>query len=140
MTVHDLGFGFEQPLEQSADERSITEQSEDLLDLFSVSGLLEDRDGDLLPDSTRFSISLPDEIPASLGAALCNFAVRVGLETGGVALPLVRDGDLALRVRSDEGPARLKAGSDGWLASGSSDDLAEHLRAGSTRVAVVWPA
>ena len=115
---------------------SAGELSSDLLDFFSTSGLLEDRDGDLLPDATRFSISLPEEIPAPLGAALCNFAVRVGLETGGVTFPLAGDNAPAIQVRPTAGPAKLTAQQGGWLATGSSDDLAELFE----RIARDWPS
>ena len=121
----------------SAEDATVNqERSGDLLDLFSPSGLLRDRDGDLLPDATSFGLVLPDQFPDALGAALCNLAVRVGLESGGVTLPLVSDIRPALRVVLSEGPATMQLAEDGWLIEGDPDSLAALINA----ISQDWPA
>src|SRR5215211_231471 len=60
----------------------------DLAGLFTAAGLLRDRDGDRLPDGTRLAIVLPDPCPPAIGVAAVEFAARLGLESGGIDLPL----------------------------------------------------
>ncbi|HEY7032237.1 MAG TPA: hypothetical protein VH482_12940, partial [Thermomicrobiales bacterium] len=60
----------------------------DLGKLFTPSGLLRDRDGDHLPDGTRLVLLLPDPCPPAIGVAAIEFAARLGLESGGIDLPL----------------------------------------------------
>ncbi len=106
-----------------------------LTDVFTTRGTLADTDGDLLTDATRLAFDLPDALPASLAAALANVAARIGLESGGITLSLVRDGGARFVVRPGDGPARLAATGDGWLAEGDPADLAQLL----DRVAAGWP-
>lgn len=106
-----------------------------LTDLFTARGALLDRDGDLLPDASRISFDLPDSMPVDLAAAVANLAARVALESGGVTLPLVRDGGVRLSIRPDSGAARLAAVANGWVATGDPDALAELL----LRIATDWP-
>jgi len=106
--------------------------------LFSFDGALLDTDGDLLPDASRIAFSLPDELPPTLGSALANLAARLGMESGGITFPLVRDAgedDARFVVRLSNEPATLEGTDDGWLATGMSDDLAALLNA----VAAHWP-
>ena len=119
------------------DERigNLGEPSSCLTDLFTIRGALADTDGDLLPDMTRLTFDLPVEMPASFAAALANFAARVGLETGGVTLPLAREGGSRFVVRPGMGPSRLTAKDGGWLAEGDAIELANLL----DRVAGEWP-
>ncbi|HMM42223.1 MAG TPA: hypothetical protein PKA95_10005, partial [Thermomicrobiales bacterium] len=116
-------------LESSAGEPlgELGEPSGCLTDLFTTQGALADTDGDLLPDATRLAFDLPDELPAALAAAVANLAARVGLESGGVTLPLVRDDGARFAVRPGEGPARLGATGQGWLAGGEPAELARLL-------------
>ncbi|HEU5423133.1 MAG TPA: hypothetical protein VFU72_06305, partial [Nitrolancea sp.] len=60
----------------------------DLRDLFETSGLLADHDGDGAPDGTRLCVVVPAALPRRLGAALVDLCVRLGMESGGVDLPL----------------------------------------------------
>ncbi|MCO5178043.1 MAG: hypothetical protein M9890_13885, partial [Thermomicrobiales bacterium] len=117
--------------------QSITDEppSACLSDLFTARGALLDLDGDLLPDASRISFDLPQTIPTALAAGVANFAARVGLESGGVTLPLVRDGGARLTIRPDSGSARLTAADGGWLASGEPNELAALL----DRIAADWP-
>ncbi len=65
--------------------------------LFEVGGLLRDSDQDWIPDQTMATI-LSDGTPAPFD--LIDLAARIGLETAGIRLPLVRV------VGQDERPAR----------------------------------
>ncbi len=103
--------------------------------LFTIDGALEDRDGDLLPDASRIAFDLPDQLPDRLGIALANLAARIGLESGGVTFPLVRDGSPAFVVRLGNSPATLRAVDGGWLAEGGADGLARLIE----QVAATWP-
>lgn len=111
------------------------EPSACLTDLFTIRGALADADGDLLPDATRLTFDLPDAMPTILAAALANLSARIGLESGGVTLPLVRDGGARFVVRPGDGAARLSAGDGGWLAEGDATGLAQLL----DRIASDWP-
>jgi hypothetical protein len=106
-----------------------------LLDLFTLNGMLTDRNGDLLPDATRVTFDLPESLSVEVGAALANLAVRIGLETGGVTLPLVGGGPHPLRVRIGDGPARFAAAGEGWLVEGDSDSVARLVDG----MAAHWP-
>jgi hypothetical protein len=103
--------------------------------LFTIDGALEDRDADLLPDASRLTFSLPDMLPAALGAAVANLAARIGLESGGVTFPLVRDGAAPFRIAPGVGSAVLRAVDGGWLAEGDARELATLLNL----VAERWP-
>lgn len=94
-----------------------------LTGFFSLEGALEDRDGDLLPDATRVAFDLPAAVPAGLAAALANLAARIGLESGGVTFPLVREGGAPFVVALGEGPARLCAVDGGWRLTGSAEEM-----------------
>lgn len=107
---------------------------------FTPDGALQDADGDLLPDGTRVVFDLPDELPGNVGRAVANLAARLGLESGGVTLPLVRTsqvGERVFRVEVDAvgEPASQRPAVDGWLARGAADELALLLE----RVAATWP-
>ena len=69
-----------------------------------------------------------------MAAALANVAARIGLESGGVSLPLVGEGGAHFSVRPGEGRAPERGGG-GWLAHGDADALAPLLE----RVASEWP-
>ena len=103
--------------------------------LFTSDGALEDRDDDQLPDATRLTFDLPDALPSSLAAALANLAARLGLESGGVTLPITRASATSLRVRPNSGPAMLCTDGAGWRAAGEPAELARLLEA----VALRWP-
>lgn len=106
--------------------------------LFTLEGALVDRDSDLLPDASRIAFSVPAEMPASLGCALANVAARLGMESGGLTFPLVREplgDDLRFEVRITDVPAMLTATGDGWVAAGEARSLAALLE----RVAANWP-
>lgn len=109
--------------------------SDCLTDLLTVRGALLDLDGDLLPDASRISFDLPQSMPTSLAAAVANVAGRIGLESGGVTLPLVRDGGAQFIVRPDAGAGRLLKVNNGWLATGDPHELAKLL----DRMATDWP-
>ncbi|HEX5165062.1 MAG TPA: M14 family zinc carboxypeptidase, partial [Thermomicrobiales bacterium] len=106
-----------------------------LTHLFTLDGLLEDRDGDLLPDASRVAFDLPEALPAGLAVALANLAARIGLESGGLTFPLVRDQGASFVVRPGSGSAILRALDGGWLAEGDAGDLARLIE----RVAATWP-
>jgi hypothetical protein len=110
-------------------------QSDCLLDLFTPSGLLVDRDGDLLPDATRVTFDLPEALPLDVGAALANLAARIGLESGGVTFPLAGDGPHPLRIRITDDPASFATDGDGWQVSGDARSVAALLN----RIATDWP-
>jgi hypothetical protein len=59
-----------------------------LADLFQPGGLLVDRDDDLLADGTRVCLRLPEPCPASIGRAAIELAARIGMESGGIDLPI----------------------------------------------------
>ncbi|MDQ3549257.1 MAG: hypothetical protein M3439_10630, partial [Chloroflexota bacterium] len=103
--------------------------------LFTLDGALLDRDDDQLPDASRIAFDLPDTMPTVLGVALANLAARIGLESGGVAFPLVRDGGASFVVRPSDGMAILEAVECGWHAAGDADELATLIE----RVAAIWP-
>ncbi|HET9016940.1 MAG TPA: M14 family metallopeptidase [Thermomicrobiaceae bacterium] len=107
----------------------------DLAGLFETDGLLVDADGDGAPDGTRLCVLIPADLPPAVGRALVDLAARLGMESGGVDLPIattgtppagtvplrldVRSGDSArLSVREQPGGAALEAAGDpGALAS-----------------------
>ncbi|MEZ4521273.1 MAG: M14 family metallopeptidase [Thermomicrobiales bacterium] len=111
-------------------------RSTDFLDLFTARGLLEDLDDDRLPDATSFGMTLPDEIPPALGAALCNLAVRIGLESGGVTFPVVADRRASLSIVLNDGPAVLRQENGGWAAEGDGESLPRLI----DEIARSWPA
>ncbi len=108
---------------------------------FTSDGALLDADGDLLPDGTRIVLDLPEQLPGNVGRALANLAARLGLESGGATLPLVRApqvGERVLRVEvdaADDALASLRPDAEGWLARGGAASLALLLE----RVAATWP-
>jgi hypothetical protein len=106
-----------------------------LTTLFTPDGALLDEDGDLVADGTRITFDLPETLPSDVGAALANLTARVGLESGGLSLPLVGTGLATFSVRLSADPASLVSTDDGWLASGTSDDLAALLN----QIAEHWP-
>ncbi len=112
-----------------------TAPSSCLTRLFTLDGALTDHDGDLLPDASRITFDLPESLPAPLGVALANLAARIGLESGGITFPLVREGGAPFVVRVGEGSAKLRAVEGGWHAEGAADDLARLVE----RVAAIWP-
>jgi hypothetical protein len=61
-------------------------------------GLLTDRDGDRLPDDTRCSLVLPENISHETGRVLVDFAARIGIETTGLTVPLCAPVDLGAAV------------------------------------------
>lgn len=103
--------------------------------LFTLDGALDDRDGDQLSDATRIAFDLPESLSAALGVALANFAARIGLESGGVTFPLVRDGGAPFVVRPGGGPATVRAVDGGWRAEGNDEELAVLIE----RIAAHWP-
>ncbi|HET7036065.1 MAG TPA: M14 family metallopeptidase [Thermomicrobiaceae bacterium] len=64
----------------------------DLRELFETGGLLVDG-GDGLPVGTRLSVVIPPSLPAFVGRALADFAARLGVESGGVTLPVATTGE-----------------------------------------------
>lgn len=109
--------------------------SDCLSGLFSVQGALVDTDGDLLPDGTCIAFDLPVELPGPVAAAVANLAARIGLESGGVTFPLVRDTGAQFVVRPGPGPARVYWADNGWRAEGDATELARLLN----QIAEYWP-
>ena len=66
-------------------------------------GLLLDSDGDRIPDDTRCCI-IVHNISDEIGAALVDFAARLGVETAGLTLPLCAPVDLGAAVPVIIGP------------------------------------
>jgi len=60
-----------------------------LADLYGPDGLCVDSDGDLLPDLGRVRIDLPADLAPPTGREVISVGARIGLETLGLALPLV---------------------------------------------------
>jgi hypothetical protein len=124
--------------QQVADEPSVlsseTEESVDLIDPWSISGLLADCDGDQAADDTAVHIELPDYVPFDLGAALVELAARIGVECGSLIIPIAGDSGPSwrrtLRVEvSDSAEATLRKQDDGNLTfSGSPESLAAGIR------------
>lgn len=106
-----------------------------LADLFAIDGALADENGDLLPDASRIGLDIPAELSANVGASLANLCARIGLESGGVTLPLVSERGRQFLVRPESGAAELTIDGDGWVAHGNESDLALLL----DRVASEWP-
>jgi hypothetical protein len=117
----------------------------DLARLFETDGVLT-AEQDILPTGTRLSIVLPADLDAEVGRALVDLASRLGMESGGVDLPLATTGEpspgrIQLRIRPEVGrPARLAAlnGEDGpsLELTGEPAAQAELLRL----VARHWPS
>lgn len=109
--------------------------SGDMLDLFAPTGMLADEDGDLLPDNTAVGFDVPDKLPVEVGAALANLAARIGLESGGVSLPLLDEAERMLRVRLGDGPGELRAAGDDWEVEGAPGEVAALLK----EISAGWP-
>lgn len=116
-----------------------------LLQIFETNGLLADFDGDEVPDGSRLSIDLPEQLPREVGIGLAHFAARLGLESGGINLPLASDGSsqpgrvpLHLRLSSGD-TARLAVvtedGAPGLELSGDPAEAAALLN----HLAHSWP-
>ncbi|HUG15811.1 MAG TPA: M14 family metallopeptidase [Thermomicrobiales bacterium] len=105
--------------------------------LCTIDGALLDRDGDRLPDASRIALALPDELPTPLGVALANLAARLGVESGGLTFPLVREAvsGAVFDVRPGDGAASLRRVPNGWLAGGEPEALAALIE----QVAATWP-
>jgi hypothetical protein len=135
-TTHDIPAIATDALHRmTSPDISTTSPSTCLTRLFTFDGALEDRDGDQLPDASRIAFDLPESLPVPLGIALANFAARIGLESGGVTFPLVRNGGVPFVVRPGDGPASLTAAEGGWRAEGNAGDLARLIET----VAATWP-
>ncbi len=65
----------------------------DLKNLFEPGGLLTDT-GDGLADGTRLCVIIPSDLPVAVGRALVDFVARVGVETGGITLPVATSGNV----------------------------------------------
>lgn len=135
--LHDLphaAFDAEALLPSASD---IAAPSHCLTRLFTIDGALVDLDDDRLPDASRLTFSLPDTLDPALGVALANLAARLGLESGGLTFPLVREaaGDAVFEVHPGNGPASIERTPTGWLASGNSAELAALIE----QVAATWP-
>ncbi|MHB8646230.1 MAG: M14 family metallopeptidase [Thermomicrobiales bacterium] len=61
-------------------------------------GLFVDTDGDRLPDDTRCSFVVPENISHEMGTALVDLVARIGVETAGLTLPLCAPIDLGAAV------------------------------------------
>ena len=61
--------------------------------LFEPGWLLEDTDGDMLPDRVNARLLLPEAMDDALCRAACDFAARLGLESCGARLPIVTTTD-----------------------------------------------
>lgn len=131
------------PVSVTADENATaaathsTAPARCLTRLFTLDGALLDGDSDRLPDASRITFALPDDMPANLGAAVANLAARIGLESGGLTFPLTRNGGdgSVFEVRLGDADAAIRRTPSGWLADGSPDMLALLL----DRVASTWP-
>ena len=86
----------------------------DLSDLFTVAGLLQDTDRDRIPDTTETILVLPSkegamsDMPA-YGTA--HLAARIGLESTGVAFPLVKLDSEIKDPEKERSPVLLGGGS-----------------------------
>jgi len=121
----------------------------DLARLLSADGVLRDRDGDWLPDGTRLVILLPDPCPPSLAVAAIELAARIGLESGGIDLPLaipigadIPRGAVTLDLAASEtdggdadSTAHVSIDSGNLRLSGSDDARAALLH----YLAITWP-
>ncbi len=102
----------------------------DLRDPWSIDGFLLDTDGDQAADDSAIHIILPEQIPFELGAALSSFVTRLGVESGGLTLPIAGDQTFpfrrALRISINrDQEATLTRESTGDLTfSGTADALA----------------
>lgn len=129
--------------------RLAPEANDDLSALFKVGGLYVDSDGDLMPDGAGVVIVIPERIPFDVGAALCDFGARIGLETTGLRFPLavadmldvgdasiveldLRDGEAADATVSWE---REVSGRRSLAVSGGQAGVAAALRG----LAGAWP-
>lgn len=61
----------------------------DICNLYEIGGLLEDTDGDFIPNSISCKIVIPDDADDYEVIAASNVAARLGIETVGITLPLV---------------------------------------------------
>ena len=61
-------------------------------------GLFVDIDGDRLPDDTRCSFVVPDNISREMGMTLVDAAARLGIETAGLTVPLCAPIDLGAAI------------------------------------------
>ncbi len=93
---------------------------------YSIEGLFRDADGDFLPDDTPAWIALDGTAPA---AAVVDLATRIGLETTGLRLPLVRP------AGEDDDPQRLGlpllVGLDGYQLERLESESRLHLPTGA---------
>lgn len=120
----------------------------DLAKLFTPFGLLRDRDGDRLADGSRLALVLPDPCPPAIGAAAIEFAARLGLESGGIDLPIAVTVGTALPTGAvvldltatghapSGGLARLRLAGGRLQLAGDSDGIAALLGF----LASTWPA
>ena len=60
----------------------------DLSQVYTISGLLQDGDGDRIPDNTNLMIVYPATADESPAAGTAEFAARLGLESTGLTLPI----------------------------------------------------
>ncbi|MCC6792950.1 MAG: hypothetical protein IT336_14775 [Thermomicrobiales bacterium] len=121
---------------------------ESLAAIFEPGGLLVDRDDDLLADGSRVRLRLPDPCPAIVGRAAVEFAARIGMESGGIDLPIGLTPsmpapaesvviDLAPRPAGDlpPGVARLRVDGDALDVDGDGSGVAALLSV----LAAAWP-
>ncbi len=131
-----------------------------LAGLFGPNGLSVDDDGDLLPETPRTHIALPDDLSPHEAAAAIDLAARLGLESLGLGLPLalqpgdapVKPGHITIAIEplggsaardlgAGEGDVRLLDGADGAstirVTGGDADGRMRALRALSQLDAVV---
>lgn len=116
----------------------------DLLDLLEPEGLLT-AECDRLPLGSRLCVMLPDDLPRSVGIGLIHLAARLGLESGGIDLPLATvdappPGAVPLRVLPRPGYlARLSVSHDEAGPTLDAVGDPEHLGDLLDRIARRWP-
>lgn len=92
----------------------------DLAAIYETDGLLADADGDGSPDGTRICIVVPPDLPRVVGTALVDFVAHLGLESGGIDLPVAVTG--AVPAGRVPVTLRLRAGERASLSVQTTDD------------------
>jgi hypothetical protein len=117
----------------------------DLRDFWTGAGALIDADGDGRPDGSRLRMLLPDPCPAALGLAAVDLAVRLGLESTALSLPLLimspdelSPGELLLDLTGsawNREPGTITLADSAVIVSGEIAERVDALRF----LATVWP-
>ncbi len=134
--LNALTLNSPEPEHRHPGDSSIGEQrtSVDLADTWSIRGFLTDRDGDQAADDAAIHIIVPDDLPDDVGAALADFAARIGIECAGMRFPVagnkVPAGRIPFRIElTDDPEARIESSADGSVRlTGTTESTAGLLR------------